>query len=194
MKRQTITLQIVQNGILIPNNEKIIYHKFYSVDNYKVINKTLFIEEFNKISSTYKINNKFLTDNISIIVDNIYTETDKSTITSIFKELSFNKIDFINITDIFKLKSNELLIDISTNHIKIYFNNQILSTPVYFSKYKDILRLYLNQILLKNKIKEVKLFGNNCLKTKLINELEKELSIKIYFYSHPEIMPIHLIV
>lgn len=194
MKRQTITLQITQNGILIPLKEKIKYHKFYSIDNYKVINKNLFLEEFNEISSKYKINNKFLTDNIKIIIDNTYNEIDKNSIINIFKELSFNTIEFINITDIFKLKNNELLVDISTNYLKIYLNNQILSTPVYFSKYKDILCLYLKQILLKNRIKEIKLFGNNCFKTKLINELEKELDIKIYFYAHPELMPMYLIV
>ncbi len=194
MKRNTITIQIVQKGILVPYKNKINYHKLYSVDNYKIINKNMFLEEFSNLVSKYKLNNKFLTDNINIIIDNIYTEIDKTLIKDIFKELSFNKIEYLNITDILNIKDKELILDLSVNHLKIYFNEEILSTPIYFAKYQEILSIYLKKILSKNHIKEIKIFGNNCLKKKLFEELEQEIGIKIYIYSHPELMPIHLLV
>lgn len=194
MKRNTNTIQFVQNGILFINKRDLIFKKLNSVDNYKIINKSQFIEEFSVIINKYKFNNKFLTDNMNIIVDKSFNDFEKEIISNIFKELSFNKIDFIDLTSLLKIKNTEIILDISKNYLKIYLNNQIIETKVYFSKYTPIIILYLKSLIYKNNIKTIKIFGNYINKEKILTEIEKELKIKTYIYSYPELMPIKLLV
>lgn len=193
MKRNTITIQFVQNGILLLKNNSIFSYNLKSVDNYKVINKETFIHELTDIFDTYKINNNFFTDNINIIIDQTYTIIDIEILNNIFKELSFNKIDYINIIDIFKLNTNDLLIDISTNCIKIYYNNDVIINKIYFNKHKQFLNIYLKEILLKNNIKNIKIFGNYNFNNKILEEIERISSLKTYIYSYPSLMPIKLL-
>lgn len=194
MKRNTNTIQFVQNGILFINKRDLIFKKLKSVDNYKIINKSQFIEEFSVIINKYKFNNKFLTDNMNIIVDKSFNDLEKEIISNIFKELSFNKIDFIDLISLLKIKNTEIILDISKNYLKIYFNNQIIENKIYFSKYTPIIILYLKSLILKNNIKTIKIFGNYINKEKILMELEKELNIKTYIFSYPELMPIKLLV
>ena len=92
MRRQTVTIQFIQNGIIVFNKHQLQKYPLSSVENYKVINKQLFCEEFNKIIEENKINNRILTDNINIIIDDTFKEIDKENLKTILKELSFNKI------------------------------------------------------------------------------------------------------
>lgn len=193
MKRKTLTIQMVQNGLLILKNNNIISNQLKSVANYKVINKELFIQEFEHILKTNKINNNILTDNIKIIIDATYSEIEKEDLSTIFKELSFNKIEFIDLLTLFILDSTELLIDISNNSIKIYFDNEIILSNIYFYKYKAILKLYLKNIKDKYNIKCIKLFGNYKFTNKFIYDIEKICGIKTYLYAYPSIMPIKLL-
>ena len=193
MKRKTLTIQMVQNGLLILKNNNIISNQLKSVANYKVINKELFIQEFEHILKTNKINNNILTDNIKIIIDATYSEIEKEDLSTIFKELSFNKIEFIDLLTLFILDSTELLIDISNNSIKIYFDNEIILSNIYFYKYKAILNLYLKNIKDKYNIKCIKLFGNYKFTNKFIYDIEKICGIKTYLYAYPSIMPIKLL-
>ena len=100
MKRNLLTIQFIENGLIILNKNKLIKYKLKSINNYFITNKELFIEEISNIIETNKINNNLLTDNIKIIVDSTYSELYLSNLKEIFKELSFNKVDFINIIDI----------------------------------------------------------------------------------------------
>mgnify|MGYP003501318112 CR=1 FL=1 len=119
MKRKKITIQLIQNGIIILNNKEINTYAINSVDNYKVINKEDFIIDLTTILNKLKINQTIITNNVDIIIDNTYSELEKEVLSNIFTELSFNKIKFIELTNIFKLQPNEILIDISKNNIKI---------------------------------------------------------------------------
>ena len=64
-----------------------------SVDNYKIIDKQIFLEEITTIINENNINNHILTDNINIIIDDLYNNYDKENIKQIFKDLSFNQIN-----------------------------------------------------------------------------------------------------
>jgi hypothetical protein len=87
MKRKKITIQIIQNGIIILNNKEIKQYKINSVDNYRIINKDNFINEMTNIFKKQKINQTIITNDIDIIVDNTYSEIDEEVLLNIFKEL-----------------------------------------------------------------------------------------------------------
>ena len=159
-KRSTIIIQFIVNGIIVYTNNKLLKFIMSSVDNYKIIDKQIFLEEITTIINENNINNHILTDNINIIIDDIYSNYDKENIKQIFKDLSFNQINIINLINIFTLNNHELLIDISNNIIKFYYNNQLLSINVYYNKYKQILMMYLKDIVQDENIKAIKIFGN----------------------------------
>ena len=194
MKRNIITIQFVIDGLIILNKEKINKYKLKSVNNYQVINKELFIDELSKIIDKNEINKNLLTDNLNIIIESTYTELYKSNLKEIFKELSFNKIEFINTIDIFKPKDNEIIVDISTNSIKILYKDTIIQTNIYYSKYISILNIYMKNILKNYNIKYLYLYGNHSYDKSFIDNLEKTLKIKTYIYTQPELIPIRLLI
>ena len=193
MRRQTVTIQFIQNGIIVFNKHQLQKYPLSSVENYKVINKQLFCEEFNKIIEENKINNRILTDNINIIIDDTFKEIDKENLKTILKELSFNKILFINGINIFHLDDNELLINISENNIKFYYYSKILNINIYFKKYKQILNTYIKKILKKYNIKIIKIYGDYKDINNIAKYIEKVLFKEVYTYSYSELMPIKLL-
>ncbi len=193
MRRQTVTIQFIQNGIIVFNKHQLQKYPLSSVENYKVINKQLFCEEFNKIIEENKINNRILTDNINIIIDDTFKEIDKENLKTILKELSFNKILFINGINIFHLDDNELLINISENNIKFYYYSKILNINIYFKKYKQILNTYIKEILKKYNIKIIKIYGDYKDINNIAKYIEKVLFKEVYTYSYSELMPIKLL-
>lgn len=194
MKRNLLTIQFIEDGLIILNKNKLIKYTLNSINNCYVINKELFIEEISKIIEYNKINNNLLTDNIKIIVDSDYSDLYLSNLKDIFKELSFNKIDFMNIKDIFKPRDNELFIDISNKSIKIISKDTIYKTNVYYSKYKQILLIYIKTINKHHPIKTIYLYGTYTYTDKFIAELEKICKIKTYIYTKPELIPIKLLI
>ncbi len=194
MKRNLITLQFIENGLIILNKEELNKYLLKSVNNHQVINKDIFIEEINKIIHTNKINNNLLTDNINIIVDTTYSNLYLSNLKEIFKELSFNKINFINITDIFKPKSNEIIVELSTSSIKIISKDQIIQSNIYYNKHKQLLSIYLKNILKNTNIQYLYLYGNYSYTNKFIKDIEQICKIKTYIYTQPDIVPIRFLI
>ena len=132
MKRNTINIQINNDNILFYIDNEYKREPMSSLSNYKITNKLEFIEQLKSILDKYKINNKLLTDNINIIVDQTYTKDDKDKIIDIFKELSFNNINLIINTDILHKKNNDLIINISNKNIKIYHKYKTIDANIYF--------------------------------------------------------------
>lgn len=193
MRRSTVTIQFIQDGIIVFNNKKLLKYRLSSVLNYKLINKQLFLNEVSSIIDENNINNRILTDNINIIIDSTYSDIEIDNLKLIFKELSFNKINIINLVNIFTIEEHELLMDISNNIVKIYYNNQVININVYFNKYKQILSIYLKEIVKQENIKSIKIFGNYDELDSLVKFIAKSIINEIYIYSYPDMMPIKLL-
>lgn len=190
MKRNTINIQINNDNILFYINDEYKREQIPSLSNYKITNKIDFIEQLRKIIDKYKINNKLLTDNINIIIDNTYTKDDKDKIIDIFKELSFNNINLIINTDILHKNNNDLIINVSNKNIKFYHKYKNIDENIYFDKYLEILTLYIKEYISKYKIKCIKLYGDYKDMQKLINKLERKVRKEVYIYTQRDIIPL----
>ena len=190
MKRNTITIQINYNNIILYLNSEYKTYEFKSISNYKITNKISFIEELNKILELNKINNKLLTDNVNVIIENNYTEDDSNKLIDILKELSFNHIKLINSKDILNIKENDLIINVSDNNIKLYHNHNLLDINIYFNKHLDILAIYIKELIQDYKVKNIKLYGTYKLLHKIVNKLERKVRIEVYIYTQPDLIPI----
>lgn len=192
-KRNNIVIQFIQNGILLLHNNNIKEYQLKSVNNYKVINKHLIIEELTNIINKQKINQNILQSNITIIIDSTYTKLDKENIETIFKEIYFNKIKFINLPEILKQTKKELIIDLSQNNIKYYYLNEVIEQKIYFLEYTSNLESILNNILSIHNIESIKIFGNNTKNKKIIKKIEEITNKPVYIYSHPNLIPLILL-
>jgi len=190
MKRNTITIQINYNNIILYLNNEYKTYEFKSISNYKITNKISFIEELNKILELNKINNKLLTDNVNVIIENNYTEDDSNKLIDILKELSFNHIKLINSKDILNIKENDLIINVSDNNIKLYHNHNLLDINIYFNKHLDILAIYIKELIQDYKVKNIKLYGTYKLLHKIVNKLERKVRKEVYIYTQPDLIPI----
>jgi len=115
-----IAIQFINNGILLLINKKIVTYKLQSVNNFKVINRLLFLQEIKKIFKPNKKTNNYY--NISVIIDKTYSNIEKHDIKYLLKLISFKKIEFIDISNILALTKQEIAIDISQKYFKIYLN------------------------------------------------------------------------
>lgn len=193
MKRKQIVIDITSNGINLIHNNKIKKYSLTAVDNFKIINSSIFIKEFSDIITKEKINSNILTDNIEIIIDNTYSKMYLSNLENIFKELSFNKIKVININNLINFSLDKIYINISQKNIKIYYQHNVYFIPIYFNNYIDILLLYLEKILIKKQIKSLILFGSLKNLSNIATNIEKKTNIKTYLYSSPDKIPIRLL-
>lgn len=194
MKRNLIYLQFLENGLILLNKKILKEYILTSINNHTIIDKDLFIEEISTILETNKINNKIITDDICILVDNTYDKFYLNNIEQLFKELSFNSIKFINVIDIIKPKEEELIVEISTSNIKIISKSISIKSNIYFFKQKSILGIYLKNIIKKHNIETIYIYGNYTCDKKLIEYLEKTSCAKVYIYTHPTIIPIKLLI
>ena len=190
MKRNTITIQINYNNIILYLNSEYKTYEFKSISNYKITNKISFIEELNKILELNKINNKLLTDNVNVIIENNYTEDDSNKLIDILKELSINHIKLINSKHILNIKENDLIINVSDNNIKLYHNHNLLDINIYFNKHLDILAIYIKELIQDYKVKNIKLYGTYKLLHKIVNKLERKVRKEVYIYTQPDLIPI----
>lgn len=191
MKRNHIILEITDTGIHIVNKKKIItISKMISVNNFKVINNEIFIQELKGILEEYKINNNILTDNITIIVPNNYINLEINNIKSIFKDLSFNIIEVVRKSKFLEIEKKEILIEINYSDIYIYFTDKVIYTNYLYNKNIEILNVYLKEILKNQEIINIKLFGYNKDLKKIREYIEKKYQIETYIYSHPKLHPI----
>lgn len=159
-----------------------------------IINKDQFIEEITNILDKDKINTKLFTDNLNIIIDSTYSNYYLHNLEQLFKELSFNKVEFTNIVDIIKLGYNELIIEMSTSSIKILSKIINIKNDVYYSKHKTILNTYLKNIIKEHNIKTIYVYGNYPFNKKIIEYLEKITAVKVYIYTQPNLIPIKLLI
>ena len=142
-------LNIVYNNRVININLKNILNKGI------IIHKQKFMEEFISILKREKIKGKLFGDTITIVKNNFYNDRDLFYLESIFTELGFLKVNFLDI--------NELLPDDSATYIEI--NNSYIC--IYLDKcvyldldlFKDIPKIldYFNDSYHENII----LFGLN---------------------------------
>ena len=192
MKRNSIIIQFLNNEVALLNKNKITIYPTKSIDKYKIINTKLFISDFLSIIEEQKINNHFLTDNISILIDTSYTIDDRNKLITIFKDFSFNDINFIYYNEILSKNDYELNVLINKEIINIYYKNKTYKLYYYNDKLYEVLDIFLKSFSTKYNIKIIKLFGNITLINKVIDKINIH-GVYLYKYANSLQIPIILL-
>lgn len=120
-----------------------------------IINKDIFINEFNRMIKKEKIRSKLFGDNITFVNNGYFSIGDLFFIESIFNELGFIKVDFLNIKDLFPI-DDVIYVEINDSYFVIHLKDTLYFDLKYFKdipKVLMILKPYFN--------KDIAFFGTN---------------------------------
>lgn len=99
-----------------------------------IVNKEVFMQEFNKMLKKEKIKTKLFGDNITFVNNGYFSIGDLFFLESIFNDLGFIKVDFLDIRDLFP-DMNVIFVEVNESYIIIYLKDALYLDLTYF---KDI--------------------------------------------------------
>jgi len=120
-----------------------------------IIDKQKFMEEFITIIKKYKIKSKIFSNNITLVKNAFYNNRDLYYLESIFVELGFLKVNYVNINELLP-NDSVTYIEINNSYIVIYLNKCVYLDLDIFKDIPKILN-YFNDLYLDN----IVLFGKN---------------------------------
>lgn len=167
------------------NSHKLIVTKPYkkTLESGFIIDKEKFIEKFNMILENHKLKNNFFSENIIVIINNMYNSQSKFLIKEVMEDLNYKKVTFINESNFLKINQN--VIYINCNYEYFYFLYTGLEGNIQCNLYKNDL---VNRNIIKYIIKlinkpKIILYGKNYKEIKNILEKSK---IDYYIFEETE--------
>lgn len=167
-----LVIYFCDNIIQIIYNKKVITKELASICRGMVANRTQFMESFLNILKQEKIRSKFFGSKIYIVKDAYFHASDVFYLESIFTDLGFIQVVFLNIYDYFN--EDYQYIGIFKDYIVFYLDKPVLLDLNYFKdlpKLIDFFADYYHKYLI--------LFGTN----KNIPFIQSN-KLKIYYIDH----------
>lgn len=104
-----------------------------------IVNKEVFMQEFNKMLKKEKIKTKLFGDNVTFVNAGYFSIGDLFFLESIFNDLGFIKVDFLDIRDLFP-DMNVIFVEVNESYIIIYLNDILYLDLTYFKDIPAILK------------------------------------------------------
>lgn len=159
-------LYIVEDTLHCVYKGNLISAKFSSLEKGYIIDKDLFILEFNKLLKNKKVKTKIFGEDITFVNNGYFTIGELFFIENIFNELGFIKVEFLDIRELLPVM-DVIFVEVNNNYMILYLKdilyvnlNYFKDIPMilnvlksYFSK--DIAFLGLNKCIPKMYIKNV---------------------------------------
>lgn len=176
---------INDNYIYLLDNKKIkIYEKkFNNIKHDKIINEQSFYFEFNQFIHNSKIRIPIFGYKLKIIVNDNMDCIQREKYKEVFEDY-FQKIEFINITEILALSKDIAAINVNKDYLDFYYlkngeNILIRGDKLLFNNNDlKLISHFINTIF---NPKKIILFGNNSVIPKLTNKINKELNTTCTF-------------
>jgi len=162
-------------------NHKLIITKPYNntLRNGFIIDKDKFIKKMNKILESNNLKNTFMSENISIIINNLHSKQDKILLREVMEELDYKNIKFIQELEYLKVEGNTLYINCNKSYFYFIYTNYLGNIEINLYKNDNVNKgLIINIIKTLNK-NTIILYGKNYLE--MANILQKNCK-DYYFY------------
>ncbi|MBQ6687399.1 MAG: hypothetical protein IJN03_02630 [Bacilli bacterium] len=165
MQPKTIVLHIWDDELIIWYKEKTYIEKLSNrVISYgKIFNPSEFIKYFEKIIKKYGLNKGIFNYNVTVVTEPITLPSEKEIIKMCLEKLAFNKINYINIADLYNLNYNKVYLKISNNYIyltKKIFKGKKESIYIDQKLFKNNINLFANHLSVLLKNKKIIIIGN----------------------------------
>ena len=149
-------IYFVDNCLNIINNNKVINIKMKDIIcQGNVVNRHLFVEEFNKEIKKAKIKSKLFGDKIWIVKNVFYNNRDLFYLENLFLELGFVKVDFINIRELLPDR-DATFIEIDKDYMVMYVESGVFVDLKLVGDIPKVIRYFQEDLK-----KDVVLFGTN---------------------------------
>lgn len=169
---------------LLDNKKQQIYEKkFNNIKQDKIVNEQNFYFEFNQFIRNSKIRIPIFGYKIKIIVNDNMDSMQKEKYKEVYEDY-FQKIEFINITEILAISKDIAAINVNKDYLDFYYlkngeNILIRGDKLLFNNNDlKLIAHFINTIFTPKKII---LFGNSNTIPKLTNKINKELNIDCTF-------------
>lgn len=185
MKTNTIIMYLVDNKIVV-YNQKIIIETFEKniVHNGKINKPHEFYHCLENYVKKHKLNKSLFNNNICFLLEPGATNTDKEVINNIFTKLSFNNIEFINISSLLDIKKNKVWILLNDTYLYLIYTNYKTKKDYIFIEYKifkNNTNLIINHLLHFTKNKSVIISGISKKLEEFSSKLETLNNGKVYY-------------
>ena len=149
-------LYFVDDVLNIINNNKLITIKMKDIIYQgNIIKRNLFIDEFNKAIKKEKIKSKLFGDKISIVKNGYYNNRDLYFLETLFLELGFIKVEFINIVDLLPDR-DATFVEVNKDYMVMYFDKPLFIDLNIINDIPNVIKYF------KDKSKsDIVLFGTN---------------------------------
>lgn len=142
MVLKKIIVFIVDDVINIVYKAKVINIRLKDVVNKgMIVNKAKFIEEFMKVMKKEKIKTKLFGDNIVVVKNSFYNYRDLFYLESIFNDLGFLQVEFLDIRELLKDK-DVTFVEINNSYLVINLKEGIFLDLDYFKDVPKIIEYF----------------------------------------------------
>lgn len=142
IKLKGLVVYFYDDVLNILYNGRIIEKKLNCINQGMVVNRTEFIENFGNILKKEKIRNKLFGDKIYVVKDVYFKESDLFYLESIFTDLGFLKVKFLNILDYFM--EEYTYIGVFNNYIVFYLDKPVLLDLIYFKDFPKLIDYFID--------------------------------------------------
>lgn len=105
-----------------------------------IINKEIFVDEFNKMVKKEKIKNKLFGDNITFVNNGYFSMGDLFFIENIFYELGFIKVSFLDIRELLPMM-DVTFVEINNTYLVVYLEDILYFDLKYFKDIPKVLEV-----------------------------------------------------
>lgn len=150
-----------------------------SIRNGVIIDKVKFIKRFNKLLIDNHIKNSLLSDSITVIINNYYTEEDKYVLKEILNEMNYKNVYFTSENKYLNIKKDIIYINCNYTYFYILHLNYLGNLEINLYKNDDLNKKILKYIIKNLKPNTIILYGKNTFE---IKEILDDNDIDNYYY------------
>ncbi len=148
-----------------------------------IIDRNKFIKRYNKLIEENKLTNNLFNNNITIIINNTYTEEDKRILLEVFEELNYKNIKFIQEINYLNIEKKNVYICFNYNYFYIYDLSPLGKVKVYIFLNNNLTKYLIPTILKYFKNKKIFIYGKNY--QEIVNIL-KNTKYHYYYFEESE--------
>lgn len=160
----------------LDNILKIIPYKD-SIVNGQIIDKEKFIKKLKQVLGKAKLNNNLIGENIMVLTNGLTNVLNKETITEVFHELNYRKVDICNLKSILKIDANTIFVEANKTYYLFYYLDNIGKVKTICLKNDIFLKSFIEIILKELKKKKIIIVGKETM-----NALNYFKAAKNYYY------------
>ena len=171
-------------------NHQLIIAKPYknTLRNGFIIDREKFNKKFLQMLDSYDLKQKFFSESLIIVINNLFTKEDKILIKEIMENLNYKNIKFVQEIKYLKVDKTTLYINCNVTYYYLIYTNYLGNVEINLYKNDELNKNYLVNIIKYLNKDKIILYGKNF--KEIVNLINKQ-NIDYYYYKESDNLMIH---